>query len=317
MCMPSTGCRVSVVIPLFNSASTLPRAVHSALRQTLRDIEVLVVDDCSRDSSLTVARAIASTDPRVRVIALPANRGKSHAMNCAIAQANGDWVAVLDADDWYEPDRLAILTAAGDAHGVALVADNQYFWDAGAGIKVRTAFPEERGDTVLTKAAFIAGSDPYASFDYGMLKPVIRTECIRRLALAYRENARLSEDFLYLVDFFAAGETGFLTARPLYNWTQSFGTVSHRWTETGAGDWRYDYQSAIAAYATAVPALRARHEQPLASLLAARMRAFERLKHLNALNRMRASGAAMPRVLTEAARHPSIWPMLLARLLRA
>jgi hypothetical protein len=69
------------------------------------------------------------------------------------------------------------------------------FGDAAAGVRVRTAFPIEHGDTVLTKQAFIAGSDP-ADFDYGMLKPVIRTDCIRRLALACRETARLSEDII-------------------------------------------------------------------------------------------------------------------------
>ena len=176
--MPRPDCRVSVVIPLYNSASTLPRAVRSALRQTLQDIEILIVDVGSRDTSLAEARAIAATDSRVRVIALPANRGKSHAMNHAIAQANGAWIAVLDADDWYEPDRLATLLAAGEAHDVALVADNQHFWDAGAGVTVRTAFPIEQGDTAVTKLTFIAGSEPYADFNYGMLKPIIRTDCI-------------------------------------------------------------------------------------------------------------------------------------------
>ena len=315
--MPDRSCLVSVVIPLYNSASTLSRAAQSALRQTLRDIEILIVDDCSKDASLAEACTIAAADPRVRVIALPANCGKSHAMNLAIAQAKGRWVAVLDADDWYEPDRLATLTSAGEAHGVSMVADNQYFWDAGAGIQVRTAFPIDQPDAVLSKQAFIAGSDPYADFDYGMLKPIIRTECIRRLALVYRENARLSEDFLYLVDFYCGGETGWLIARPLYNWTQPFGTVSRQWTQTGAGDWRYDYVSAIQAYAGMLPHLLARHDQPLADLLSARMRAFSRLQHLSALNRMRTSGAGMSRILLEAARHPSIWPMLLSRLLRA
>jgi succinoglycan biosynthesis protein ExoO len=314
--MPRSDCRVSIVIPLYNSASTLPHAVRSALSQTLRDIEVLIVDDGSRDTSLAEARAIAATDSRVRVIALPANRGKSHAMNRAIAQANGAWIAVLDADDWYEPDRLAALVGAGEAHDVALVADNQHFWDAAAGVRVRTAFPIERGDIVLTKQAFIAGSDPYADFDYGMLKPVIRTDCIRRFALAYHENARLSEDFMYLTDFFAAGETGFLIARPLYNWTQSFGTISRQWTLTGAGDWRYDYRSALAALAD-LHHLLASHDQPLADLLVARMRAFERLDRLTTLSRMRASGVGMPRILLAAARHPSIWPALAARILRA
>jgi succinoglycan biosynthesis protein ExoO len=215
--MPRPDCRVSVVIPLYNSASTLPRAARSALRQTLQDIEVLIVDDGSQDTSLAEAHAIAAADSRVRVIALLANRGKSHAMNRAVAQANGAWIAVLDADDWYEPDRLVTLLAAGEAHGVALVADNQHFWDAGAGVRVRTAFPIEQGDTALTKQVFIAGSNPYADFDYGMLKPVIRTDCIRRVALAYRETAKLSEDFMYLTDFFAANEEGFLIAQPLYS----------------------------------------------------------------------------------------------------
>ena len=80
---------------------------------------------------------------------------------------------------------------------------------------------------------------------------------------------------MYLTDFFAAGETGFLIAKPLYNWTQSFGTISRQWTLTGAGDWRYDYRSALTAYADLRPAL-SRHDRPLADLLVARMRAFER-----------------------------------------
>ena len=92
---------------------------------------------------------------------------------------------------------------------VALVADNQHFLGCRGGGQGTHHLPIERGDIMLTKQAFIAGSDPYANFDYGMLKPVIRTDCIRRLALAYRETARLSEDFMYLTDFFAAGETGF------------------------------------------------------------------------------------------------------------
>src|SRR5215469_4365514 len=110
--MSRPDCRVTVVIPLYNSASTLPRAACSVLRQTLTAIEVLIVDDGSKDNSLGEALAIARADPRARVISLPANCGKSHVMNHAITQATGDWVAVLDADDWYEPERLATLVAA-------------------------------------------------------------------------------------------------------------------------------------------------------------------------------------------------------------
>ena len=314
--MQHQACQVSVVIPVYNSVSTLARAINSVLRQSLADIEVLVVDDASRDASLATARALATKDARVRVLTLPNNRGKSHAMNVAINQASGAWVAVLDADDWYEPQRLATLVSAASSQGVEMAADNQYFHDAVADRIVRTAFPSGQTPVqLLTRQNFVAGCDPYASFDYGMLKPLIRTDFIRRTGLAYRENARLSEDFLYLVAFYAAGGTGALVSQPLYNWTQPFGTFSRQWTTTGAGAWRYDFQSAVAVLDEARRGLRQPQDRDLSGLLIARARAFRRLHHLGRLNRMRASGSSLPEILGVTIKHPEIWPMLASRVI--
>ena len=87
-------------------------------------------------------------------------------MNRAIAEANGEWIAVLDADDWYAHDRLSRLVNAADAHNVPLAADNQYFWDEDAGTIVRTAFPQEYGQTSLTTKAFVGRNNPFSHFDY-------------------------------------------------------------------------------------------------------------------------------------------------------
>ena len=311
------SCQVSVVIPLFNSAGTLQRAINSVLRQSLQDYELLIVDDDSQDGSLALAQRLAVADRRISVIALPTNWGKSHAMNVAIARARGYWIAVLDADDWYEPDRLAVLVGAGERSGAQLVADNQYFFDAAANSIVRTAFPPEQGDIRLTKQVFADGSDPYAEFNFGMLKPVVRAAFLRETKLTYRENARLSEDFLYLVEFLAAGGTGYLVSRPLYNWTQPFGSLSRQWTTTGAGSWRYDFQSALLANTEVQDLLRQRHELFLVGLLDARARAFRRLHHINEINRLRAKGARASKVLSAIANHPSIWPQVAMRLLRS
>jgi succinoglycan biosynthesis protein ExoO len=310
------ACQVSVVIPVYNSVSTLARAINSALRQTLADIEVLVVDDASRDTSLATAQALALDDARVRVLALPKNQGKSHAMNLAVSEASGGWIAVLDADDWYEPQRLETLVSAARSQGAEMAADNQHFHDAPANRIVRTAFPSGQMTPVqlLTRQQFVAGCDPYASFDYGMLKPLIRTDFIRRTGLAYRENARLSEDFLYLVAFYAAGGKGTLVDQPLYNWTQPFGTYSRQWTTTGAGAWRYDFQSAVTVLEEAQRDLLRPQDRDLSGLLSARVRAFKRLHHLGRLNRMRASGSSLPQILGVAIKHPAIWPMLASRM---
>jgi glycosyltransferase involved in cell wall biosynthesis len=107
--------RVSVAIPVYNSASTLERCIRSAMRQTLADIEILVADDGSTDDSATVADRLAQEDSRIRVLRIVPNGGKPAAMNRLIAEARGEWVAVLDADDAYHDARLEHLVAAATA----------------------------------------------------------------------------------------------------------------------------------------------------------------------------------------------------------
>jgi succinoglycan biosynthesis protein ExoO len=310
--MPADKCLVTVIIPVFDSAATLARAAASALRQPVA-LELLIVDDGSHDGSLAEASRIAETDPRVRVIALRDNRGKSHAMNRAIVQARGRWIAVLDADDCYAEQRLAILIAAAEQNAADLVADNQYLYDAGAGQTVGTAFAAARRDAALSRAKFIAGADPFATFNYGMLKPVVRADFVRRTGLRYRENARLSEDLLYLVEFFAAGGRAWLVSQPLYYWTQAFGSRSRQWTGTGAGAWRYDFLATRPAHQDVRGALRPDAHADLIALLDRRDRALRQLHWFRELCRCRDAGLGIGPLLRMIARQPSMWPFMLRR----
>ena len=94
--------RFSVIIPVHNSSATLARAVESVLAQTWSPYEIIVVDDGSTDHSLEIARGFGAS---VRVIT-QANTGVSAARNRGARTATGDWLAFLDADDWYYPERL-------------------------------------------------------------------------------------------------------------------------------------------------------------------------------------------------------------------
>lgn len=94
--------RFSVIIPAYNAAATLARAIDSVRAQSWPAHEIIVVDDGSEDASADIAHAFGEA---VRVIRQP-NGGVSRARNAGAAAANGDWLAFLDADDWYAPDRL-------------------------------------------------------------------------------------------------------------------------------------------------------------------------------------------------------------------
>lgn len=103
-----SGPRFSVIIPAWNSAGTLARAIDSVLEQTEPAYEIVVVDDASPDD---VAGVAARYGERVRYLRRERNAGVSAARNFGAEQARGDWLAFLDADDWYYPTRLAAHAA--------------------------------------------------------------------------------------------------------------------------------------------------------------------------------------------------------------
>lgn len=107
---------VSVLIPCFRCADTIGRAVASALAQSEPPLEVILADDASPDDTPAVLAELARKDPRVRVIRLPKNGGASVARNAAWEAARGEFVALLDADDRWHRDKLAIQTAFMRAH---------------------------------------------------------------------------------------------------------------------------------------------------------------------------------------------------------
>ena len=116
---------VTVVIPAFNAATTLDETLESARAQTYRDLEIIIVDDGSGDATPEIAARHASADPRVRVIAQN-RKGVAAARNAGVEAAHGAWVAPLDADDLWHPQKIEKQMAAtrGSDAALALV----YTW---------------------------------------------------------------------------------------------------------------------------------------------------------------------------------------------
>jgi glycosyltransferase involved in cell wall biosynthesis len=116
--MTESRCLVSVVIPLYNTEKYIVECVESVLNQTLREFEVLVVDDGSRDSSARIVEEIARRDGRVRLLQHPGgiNLGVSRTRRLGIEEASGDYIAFLDADDAFEPSKLERQVRLMKAH---------------------------------------------------------------------------------------------------------------------------------------------------------------------------------------------------------
>ncbi len=188
--------RASIVIPAYNAQRFIAGAVTSARAQTLRDIEIIVVDDGSRDGTATAALDAAGNDPRVRVICYETNRGAAHARNVALAAARGTWIAPLDADDAFSADRLARLVPLAEAVGADLLADNIEL--EVPGVPVLTAFRhgERRPRRPLSLLRFLALDTPGSEdLPAGFMHPLMRRTFLERHGLNYPEDIHAGEDF--------------------------------------------------------------------------------------------------------------------------
>lgn len=112
---------VSIITPAYRAAAVLPDTIASVLAQTYPNWELLIADDCSPDGTRAVIEAWARRDARIRLIALHRNSGPAAARNAALSEARGRWIAFLDSDDLWLPEKLECSLAFARRHDAALV----------------------------------------------------------------------------------------------------------------------------------------------------------------------------------------------------
>ena len=98
--------KVTVLVAVYNASQFLRCCLDSLRAQTLADFQAVCVDDCSTDDSLALLRDYSQADPRIEVVHLSENRGQAHARNEGLALARGEYICMLDADDWLSADAL-------------------------------------------------------------------------------------------------------------------------------------------------------------------------------------------------------------------
>ena len=210
--------RVSVIIPCFNHGRFLRQAARSVLSQTLADIELIIVDDGSTDETAAVIAQL--DDPRVRV-RVTGNRGVSAARNAGLDMARGEFVAFLDADDAWEPEKLARQVAIMDSEPeVALVfTDLRRFSSTTELLNRQLTFvpelsaiprrPSRAGDGwVILEDAFTALAP------LRQLPGWIQTTLLRASAtgdLRFPEGVRLAEDLHYLLRAYRRGRAAYIS----------------------------------------------------------------------------------------------------------
>jgi len=295
---------VSVITANYNGARHLPDAIASVLGQSLRSLELIVVDDASRDASTALVQAAAALDARVRLIVQPRNSGPGAARNQALAAARGRWIAVFDSDDLMEPDRLARLVRRAEADGADIVGDNLIAFEDGAAESARPFLPQElfRAPRWVTLAEVIGSSRMYARRPgLGYLKPLVRAAAWRVAGVRYDESLRIGEDYDVLLRLLAKGLRLRLEPAALYRYRRHPASISHLL--------RREHLDAMlaadAAFEADVPDLPADARRAQAARRRSLQRALAYDEVIQRLKRRDLAGG-----VARALSAPTIWPLL-------
>lgn len=277
---------VTVLIAAYNAEAFLERAVNSALRQTSPPGEIIIVDDASLDGTAEAARALTACDSRIRLLRLGDNRGPAGARNAGIEEARGDWIAVLDADDAFLPDRLERLQKIAEETNADVVADN-FLWRSSLGAPSGApGLAPSAAIEIVDAARYVARARPFVDeADWGLLKPMFRKAFLDAKRLRYPTRSRHGEDFLLMFELLLAGARYVVSRTPGYLYTAR---------SSGMSRTRVDYD-AMAKHTLALAGdARVRANPRLKALLAQRSKAVRRLAAQAKLATYRREGRYLP-----------------------
>ena len=286
---------VSVVVPAYRAAGFIDRAIDSALDQEGVVLEVVVVDDACPIGTGDAVEQRYGARGDVVVLRLAQNSGPAAARNAGIEVATGRWVAILDADDAFEPRRLARLVRYGEQLGADVVADNVRFHDTTTGLTTEPRIRSVQEPTQLDLHTFLDRGRPgTGELDFGLLKPLFRRRSLLETGVRYPEDVRHGEDFLLYLELIRRGARFVVVPEAGYLWTVRSSGLS----QTGV-----DYPAQVADVRRLQAEEWVREDSRVVELLDARAEALDRLRASRAFSdalRSRRYGE----VAVACARHP-------------
>lgn len=225
--------KVSVIVPIYNVEAYLPACLDSVCAQTLRDIEIVLVDDGSPDGCGAICEAYAARDERIRVIHQE-NRGLSGARNAGIEAAAGQYLCFIDSDDWIDPDMLEKLYRGVTENDAQICScDAMIEEDDGT----HTTATRQMHDTMRTGLIEYGKVrlDRFMENEYGRRAPVevcfsmFSRACIDAVGLRFLSLKRvLAEDWPFSLCYYAQVKRGYYLNEPLYHYRMRQDSIMHK-----------------------------------------------------------------------------------------
>ena len=214
---------VSIIIPVYNAAPYLAACLESVRRQRYENIEILLINDGSSDSSPHICEMYARVDPRIRVVDKP-NGGVSSSRNLAMEQARGEYLQFVDSDDWIDRNASRLLVERALETEADLVISH-FCRVSGDKITV-SGFLNQYNGMGQHEFARRLMEEP-ASFYYGVMwNKLYKKAIIAEHHIRCSENLRWSEDFLFNLEYIRYAERFAALETPIYYYRKNENSIT-------------------------------------------------------------------------------------------
>lgn len=219
--------KVSIIVPIYNEEKTLERCLDSLHNQTFKDIEVLLINDGSTDSSLAICKRYSKLDERFKIFTQE-NAGPSAARNSGINHAEGEFIYFVDADDYIEHNAIERMYLEADYTG-ADVTICGFYRITDEKITIHE-YPYKRGLHEGEEVRKIA-LDLIDNMSPPYLPPktwirMIRADVLKKYHLRFAENIKRSEDYLFAAELHFKIDKLYIIDEPLYIYIESEDSIT-------------------------------------------------------------------------------------------
>ena len=220
---------VSIIVPVYNAAQFLGKSISSLLRQTYENIEIILVDDGSKDNSLQICKEYSQKDERIRVLAHEKNLGQEATRNDGLAILRGQWVMFLDADDEYEQFAVEQMVQFAYKNDLELAISPYYSITNG----IKKLNKAELDEGIYSRRAFANAC--LEKIPWGVIScvgtKIYSTEFIKRNQIFFDKQYKFNEDGAFIIKALTLAERVGYCSKPFYNYlirTSGSAESSHR-----------------------------------------------------------------------------------------
>lgn len=229
--------KLSIIVPVYNVENYLPRCLDSILAQTMKDFEVICVNDGSKDSSLSILQDYATKDNRIKIVDQE-NQGLGCARNAGIERAVGEYLGFVDSDDFIAPEMYEELIKKADKNNSDIVLSNVYLYYTNSG--GTSVFRDEQFYEAMSRAeVFNAFEHPKIYQFIGVWDRIYRRSFIETNHLRNPEK-RIYEDVLFTVQTLTYAKRISVVNSPFYYYRKNTG-VSIVDKEVATDSYKFDF----------------------------------------------------------------------------